>query len=262
MRWQSFNQKKPYFIATVFSVVAMAFAVGFLFSKLADVKKEQLAQLQAVIHPQQQDEQRFNRAYTELKNTKQELDQVTSWIEDRYYWADVCNSLRQVLIRTEEISKKELGTDTGVWIEELNSYKSSAPAGFVTDSEVQGQYNNGPDIYAQLKARYDAALGGSAAAAAPPTELGAGTGVVGQTAEDGGDTEAVEVLNLVCRGVSLARISASANSDIAFTLQQELRNNPLFDAEKTKLKDQINADETSGTFTFGVEVVLKNPLNL
>ena len=34
LRWQSFNQKKPYFIATVFSLVAMAFAVGFLFNAI------------------------------------------------------------------------------------------------------------------------------------------------------------------------------------------------------------------------------------
>src|SRR5712671_545272 len=39
LRWQSFNEKKPYFIATVFSLVAMAFAVGLFFEKLADVKK-------------------------------------------------------------------------------------------------------------------------------------------------------------------------------------------------------------------------------
>src|SRR5579862_578886 len=42
LKWQAFNQKKPYLIATVFSVVAMAFAVGFLFERLAGVKKEEL----------------------------------------------------------------------------------------------------------------------------------------------------------------------------------------------------------------------------
>src|SRR5271154_4291217 len=38
LRWQAFNQKKPYFIATIFSLVAVAFAVGFLFQKLAETK--------------------------------------------------------------------------------------------------------------------------------------------------------------------------------------------------------------------------------
>ncbi|MEI9961751.1 MAG: type IV pilus assembly protein PilM [Limisphaerales bacterium] len=40
LRWQAFNQKKPYFIATVFSLVLVAFAVGFLFQKLATSKNE------------------------------------------------------------------------------------------------------------------------------------------------------------------------------------------------------------------------------
>src|SRR5437773_9119237 len=53
LRWQSFNQKKPYFIATVFSLVAMAFAVGFLFEKLADVKKAETGRLERDIQPLQ-----------------------------------------------------------------------------------------------------------------------------------------------------------------------------------------------------------------
>src|SRR5882724_457181 len=40
LSWQSFNQKKPYFIATVFSLVAGVVAMGFLFDKLAAVKKK------------------------------------------------------------------------------------------------------------------------------------------------------------------------------------------------------------------------------
>src|SRR5262245_36550731 len=39
LRWQSFNAKKPYFIATIASLVLMALAVGYLFDKLATVKK-------------------------------------------------------------------------------------------------------------------------------------------------------------------------------------------------------------------------------
>src|SRR5436305_2580794 len=42
LKWQAFNQKKPYFIATVLTLVAGVFAIGFLFDKLADVKDTQL----------------------------------------------------------------------------------------------------------------------------------------------------------------------------------------------------------------------------
>src|SRR5215475_2081222 len=38
LKWQAFNQKKPYFIATVFSLVLGIAMIGFLFDKLAGVK--------------------------------------------------------------------------------------------------------------------------------------------------------------------------------------------------------------------------------
>src|SRR5262249_15115066 len=40
-RTQSFNQKKPYLIATVFSMVLVVGTVGLLFERLADVKMEE-----------------------------------------------------------------------------------------------------------------------------------------------------------------------------------------------------------------------------
>src|SRR3954471_14901392 len=46
LKWQAFNQKKPYFIATVLSLVAGVLAIGFLFDKLAGVKDEQIAQVE------------------------------------------------------------------------------------------------------------------------------------------------------------------------------------------------------------------------
>src|SRR5664280_1419918 len=41
LRWRTFNEKKPYFIATVFSLVAVVGAMGLLFLKLADVKQQE-----------------------------------------------------------------------------------------------------------------------------------------------------------------------------------------------------------------------------
>ena len=42
LKWQSFNQKKPYLVATVFSMVAVVAAIGLLFDKLAGAKTEAL----------------------------------------------------------------------------------------------------------------------------------------------------------------------------------------------------------------------------
>src|SRR5206468_2324216 len=46
LKWQAFNQKKPYFIATVFSLVAGIAAIGFLYNKLAAVKEDELQKIQ------------------------------------------------------------------------------------------------------------------------------------------------------------------------------------------------------------------------
>ena len=46
LRWQSLNQKKPYFIATVVSMVLVTFAVGLLFHKLASNKEAEIARLE------------------------------------------------------------------------------------------------------------------------------------------------------------------------------------------------------------------------
>src|SRR5271170_2228677 len=39
LRWQALNQKKPYLVATVFSLVLVTFAIGFLFQELAASKQ-------------------------------------------------------------------------------------------------------------------------------------------------------------------------------------------------------------------------------
>src|SRR3974377_1212877 len=51
-RWQSFNHKKPDFIATVFSLVAVVAAMAFLFDKLAGVKDDELAKVKEHVEPE------------------------------------------------------------------------------------------------------------------------------------------------------------------------------------------------------------------
>src|SRR6476469_5276922 len=51
LKWQAFNQKKPYFIATVLTLVAGVAAIGFLFDKLATVKDDQIKKLKQDIAP-------------------------------------------------------------------------------------------------------------------------------------------------------------------------------------------------------------------
>src|SRR5213594_1875374 len=121
LKWQAFNQKKPFFITTVFSLVAGTAAMGFLFHRLADVKNTQFEKSHPGVETEQRKSEQFKRAYGELQRTQQQVDQVANWMDDRFYWADVFSELRQVLIRVEEVTKAKLRTDTGVWIEQLTT---------------------------------------------------------------------------------------------------------------------------------------------
>src|SRR5438876_7392918 len=121
LKWQAFNQKKPYFIATVFSLVAVVAAMAFLFDKLAAVKSAELKKTHDEVVPQQVKAEQFKRAFGELKKTQQDVDQVVEWIHDRYYWADVLGELRRVLMRVEEGTKGKMRTDAGIWIEQFTT---------------------------------------------------------------------------------------------------------------------------------------------
>jgi type IV pilus assembly protein PilM len=239
LRWRTFNEKKPYFIATVFSLVAVAFAVGFLFEKLAKSKEDELERLQPDIQQRQEKADEFNRIYTKVGNTRKEADQIAAWMNDRYYWGDVLAELRRVLVRAEygvqkKLSAQRAGVQAGIWIEQLTTM---TPTGFVPNTGgPPANYNNG----------------------LPGNEVNTTQTQNPQTSQ----TTQTGAITLICRAVSLSKVDSAANSDIAYTLENELQASPLFDPKATQLTGQINAEDASGTFTFGISAVLKTPLNL
>src|SRR5881398_1757097 len=54
LKRQQFNQKKPYFIATVFSLVAVVLAYGWFYAKIADIKRVSLARINDKVEPLKQ----------------------------------------------------------------------------------------------------------------------------------------------------------------------------------------------------------------
>ena len=124
LRWQAFNQKKPYFIATVFSLVLVAFATGFLFADLADIKEKRIADLEPRMSTLTAQSEAFKKANDRLQATKNQAAQTAALIEDRYYWGDVFMELRRVLIVSEEnvrqkLSAEKANVEVGIWIEQV-----------------------------------------------------------------------------------------------------------------------------------------------
>ncbi len=272
LRWQSFNQKKPYFLATLGSLVLMALAVGFLFNQLADVKKAQLEKIQPTIDQLKAKENSFTTVNRELKRTKDNLEQESVWLEERFFWADVLREMRSALIQAENRTRQKFGHDTGVWIETMTSLTPQAGSSSYDPNLQAGGAGEVVAPVAQsaaFMARYGIMPGrggrGEGGIPSPSTgEPGAGVTPGGVPA---GNSNQVASVTIVCRGVSLTQVltsgnAASANTEIAFALESALRESPLFEAKETQLTQKVTEDETTGTFTFGLTLKFKRPLKL
>jgi hypothetical protein len=79
----------------------------------------------------------------------------------------------------------------------------------------------------------------------------------------GPDASGVATTNvyvLTCRAVNLSSIDPSANSEMAYAVENEIKASPMVDPKATQLTGQITPDDSNGTFTFTVNVVPLNPL--
>lgn len=278
LKWQSFNQKKPYFIASVFSLVLVVAAIGLLFGRLAAIKEEELAKTKAEVEPKQRKSEKFKREYNALKSTKAEAEQLSTWLEDRYYWSDVLSELRQVLLRVEAGAKAKMRAEPGIWIEQFITEAPSYAGMFPSDPSMVPP-GVAPTVMPgagaiqdeRYRARY-APPGGAmepgnapppASAEVPPPPPAGAPGeldVAGAAGAAHGGTN--KVITITFRAVSLTRVSnqPEANKAIAYAVVDELRSSPLFDPENTKFASDVGNEEPPGTFTFTVSAKLKREL--
>jgi hypothetical protein len=164
----------------------------------------------------------------------------------------VLTELRGALIRSEDDTKKKLsaqkpGVEAGIWIEQLS-----------TDSSL-GAASGAPAYAPPMRAPgggyggYGGGMPGGMPAAAAPAADASGAAAVAPGS----------VISLVCRAVNLTSVDPSANSEIAYAVENQLKSSTnYFKPEGTQLTGQITPDDASGTFTFGVTVTLLNPLKL
>jgi type IV pilus assembly protein PilM len=283
LRWQSFNQKKPYFIATVFSLVAVVAAMAFLFDKLAVVKTDVLEAVKKDVEPEQQKQVQFKKANGDLKKAKEEIDQIVGWMGDRFYWADVLSELRRLLIRVEQTSKSKLRTDPGVWVEQLITAASRTEGEGTPGMEGGPTPGVDPMAAMRLRERYGRRYGlegrggipgpmpvpappAAEQMPSPPPADGAGPGDAPAPRKAKGDTNEVATLTITFRAVSLKSNSGQADADkgIAYSVLQELQNSPFIDpdSQETHTTSEVMNDEQTGTFTFSIVARLKRPLKL
>ena len=266
LKRQQFNQKKPYFIATVFSLVAVVLAYGWFYAKISDIKRDSLARIDEKVKPLKEKAGELQGEHDKLKKLNQESDQLTEWMGQRFFWPDVLTELRRLLMQAEANRKQVMaGIENGVWIESFTSQTPGLTAAPEQEAQ-QEQVNNSAQqafYYKLMMERYHVLPPGMAPGATPPTEGGDSTATTPAAKTTPASTNEIAVITIKCRGLNLKKFSPTANNDLAYAVEKELQESPLFDRKETKLSGDIESvDETALTFSFGVTLKFKHPMKL
>ncbi len=143
LRWRAFNEKKPYFLATLVLLALVAGAIGYLYQDLAGSKQTTINDLKPQAQTIEGKVNRMKSVNNQLQATEGQANQIVTWLNDRYYWSDFLASLRFALIRSEnDIEKKYAperpGTLAGVWVEQM------LPPGAAIATPAQGDNSAAP----------------------------------------------------------------------------------------------------------------------
>src|SRR3989475_3448389 len=210
LKRQQFNQKKPYFIATVFSLVAVVLAYGWFYAKIADIKRESLARIDEKVKPLKEKEAELQVEHDKLKKLNRESDQLTEWMEQRFFWPDVLTELRRLLMQAEANRKQVMaGGENGGWVEKFTSQR----AGRTAAPEEEGQTKQGNPspqqvfYYKLMMERYHVLPPGMAPGATPPTEGGEATATATAVKTTPASTNEIAVITVKCRGLNLKKFS-------------------------------------------------------
>ena len=270
LKWQSFNQKKPYLIATAFSIAAVIAAIGLLFDKLASAKDAERDKVHGQVEPAKIAAQRLDSAMGNRAKAQKEADQIVTWMDQRYYWPQVLSGLRDSLIRVEGSLNQKLGVPTGIWVDQLITVEprtaddQAAAAAAAQSPSAAAMARESELAFAR---RYGLRSATPAAPAASPDSTTPTEGTLKKKKAAEGE---IANMTITFRAVGLNAADANADKYIYYGVLEELKNNPLFDKDYTEGDGNIGTEDpvaggTSpwpGTFTFKINVGLKHPFKL
>ncbi|MBN9692152.1 MAG: type IV pilus assembly protein PilM [Verrucomicrobia bacterium] len=253
---QQFNAKKPFLIAAAYAAVLGVFAVGWFFSRVAEVRRDGVAKIDQQLQPLESTKAQLQAAEERLKKVTEDATQTGRWIEDRLTWAQILGQLGVVLKGTETESKARLGVPVGIWIDTLISTEPTKDLAQVEEESSGGGAANFYRMDPVLARRYGLIPRGPA---------GEGSG------EGGGEekpkpkaasnsTNEIAVINLTIRAVNL---NSKANSEIAYAVEKAMKSCELFDDKETQLAGTLEQlAENATSFSFPLKVKLKRPIKL
>ncbi len=257
---QEFAHKKPYLIASVFSLALVVFALYLAEKRIGLVRAQKLEEIKEPLAQLTQLSQQLDKTVSERDQLKKAADQMEELAGNRFYWIKLLTELRAVLMRAEATTKASLrtpenngmNTDVGVWVV---TFSPVLPNGSLFGGP--GESGGGP------------ASGGFAAGEGMGRARGGHPGVGGsrplQAAPQVAPTpvlgNVISGLSLFCRGVNREDLSLSANFNLAYAVLQNVTNSAYF-TDKSALGQTISVDAGSNTFSFSLTVELKHPFTL
>ncbi len=254
LKRQQFEQKKPYFLASLFSLVVVVAAIGLFTSQLANDKTKALQRLTQDVEPLARKAQQLGTATQRLKAVQTDAETYDRWLGGKFRWVDLLGELRQALVAAEERARPP-GVDVGVWIDSfkmgnvIKEYGESQEEEAPAEETPTTQFRMSPE----LMKRY-----GLLPQAAQTTE----SEETAESTKKKASTNEVSEIELVLRAVNLASLHPTNNLHIAASVLQELKARPLFDPATTKLGKQSTPEQGAPTFTFELTLGLKEPIKL
>lgn len=260
LKRQQFGQKKPYFIASVAVLIAGVLGFAWYFKQVEAVTRNAMAEIEKNASPLKAVETRLRREESTISKSKTQITELSKFLAERFVWLEILGEVRKVLAITEEQAQRQLGVQTGVWIE---NFVPTIPGEEVMSAATTGKKdkdNPFEGMDARMMERYGLA----------PDNASQGDGYGGETMMDpsgmgGGsssNTNSIDTITINCRAINMTHMP-SANSEMIYILQEQLKKNPLFVDEATKLSGELQ-QVSPGDTDFGFEVTLKlaNPIEL
>ncbi len=238
-KWRAFNEKKPYIIATLFTIVAVVAVVGLLFDQLSGAKAKKLQDIQGPLSQATAKDQQFTKAFGDFKNETNLLVGLEGLISDRYYWTDTLPEFRKALMKVEAATSNEWGTASGIWIEQFAT--PAGPDAASSDVNVGSSPSVGATIETAIEQKYGIPL---PAGVDPNAQASA--------------SPAVDKIFVVCRAVKGP--SETSNSKLMYAVLDAIKATPAVDPKGTQLGERLLTDDSPYTFTFAIKIALAKPL--
>jgi hypothetical protein len=255
---QEFGHKKPYLVASVFSLALVIFAIGRAEMDIGKVWRAKADELQPTLARLTDQNQKLQTLLTARDQLKKQADDMKGLAEKRFYWIQVLTDLRAVMMQAEAAEKENLrtpenggtNTDEGIWVEEFSPIM---PSGFGPGTQSGGSGSpGGISPGGGMGGRYGEFRRRGGMGMAPSPSQGQAPAVIAA----GGANE-VGSVKLVCQGINRG---ATANDHLAYSVRQFLTNSPSFTGQPTLGTLRIDSD--TNTFSFEMTVNFRHPFKL